>query len=153
MLKLLVVHLGIQDPARKSGGSNTAGNDTPPSANQSGQRSGAYTATIESQRHPNATLSCQSGISRGSRSPGSPSWNKHAIRNDIYRGVGVIIDDEVERVKGFPVDSIAPYRKRLKILGRVKNLEDLQLSSTERKLMNAYNEKPVLSRPQHEFSW
>ncbi|GFP91760.1 protein enhanced disease resistance 2 [Phtheirospermum japonicum] len=42
-----------------------------------------------------------------------------------------LVDDDVEKVKGFAKDSTVPFR--------------------ERKLLNAYNEKPVLSRPQHEF--
>ncbi|XP_051122436.1 uncharacterized protein LOC127245528 [Andrographis paniculata] len=60
-------------------------------------------------------------------------------------------ENEMETTKVFGRETVVAYRERLKIMVNPVNPDELGLSSAEKKLVQAYKDKPVLSRPQHAF--
>jgi hypothetical protein len=59
-----------------------------------------------------------------------------------------LVNDEIEKVKGFALDSTIPFRERLKILARLVNPDDMNLSSAERKLLELISKWAWATRDQ-----
>eukprot|EP00898_Chlorokybus_atmophyticus_P000934 jgi/Chlat1/1841/Chrsp14S08698 len=60
-------------------------------------------------------------------------------------------DHQEPHTRGLFGGGVDKFRERLKLLARIANPPEVEMSAAERKLVTSYNGKPVLTRPQHTF--
>uniref|UniRef100_M8CGQ7 RBR-type E3 ubiquitin transferase n=1 Tax=Aegilops tauschii TaxID=37682 RepID=M8CGQ7_AEGTA len=80
----------------------------------------------------------------------SDSFDKE-ISPQLRDNIKSVMNEEMMKVKGVPGGQKRALHREAENSGRHCEPQDLQLSAVEGRLVQSYNQKPVLSRPQHKF--